>query len=598
MLEHIAIALTTIISLGMIAQWIAWRFQIPSILLLLLAGFLIGPVLGFLQPDELFKSLLFPFISFSVAIILFEGGLELNFKDLTKVGGVVRNLVTLGSLVTWVLSALALYFIVKLEFSLSVLLGAILIVTGPTVIGPLLKHMHLKRSVGSVLKWEGIVIDPIGAMLAVLVFGAILSGGFQEALAGTALGLLRTVFIGGVVGMLGAGVMIYLLKHYWLPDFLQSPVSLMMVLLVTTISNSFQAEAGLLSATLMGVCLANQKSVNVKRIVEFKESLRILLISGLFIILSARMELEQLMMMDWNTVIFIALLIFVIRPLSVFVSTLGSELHWKEKLLLSFMAPRGIVAAAVAAVFAFELIEHGFSSAFQLVSITFIVIVSTVFIYSIISPKLAIWLGLSTPNPQGVLMLGAHRWARSLALAIKKAGIDVLLIDTNYANVSSARIAGLYAVDKDALSQHSGDELDFEGLGRMIALTPNDEVNSLAAVRYHNEFGTSEVYQLSPKKESESQQEEKEKKAHYRGRYLFGKKSTYTQLEKWFDEGAEIKLKQAEKDFNLEEFLKKNQESIVPLFIVTPSKELFIFATDKLLSIKAEQTLIYLELKN
>ena len=276
MAEHFLISITSIFVFGIGAQWIAWRFNLPAILLLLIAGILAGPVFGLLDPDALMGEMFTPFISVSVAIILFEGGLSLRFSELKDSGGVIGNLVSIGVLITWVIISLSSYLIFDFGVELSILLGAILVVTGPTVIIPLLRQVRPSGQVGSILKWEGIVIDPIGAMLAVLVFEVILTTGVSAATSAILMSVVKTIFLGTLCGLAGAGVIYFILKRHMLPDFLQNPVSLMFVVLVFTVSNMFQHESGLWATTLMGIVLANQKTAYIHHIIEFKENLRVL----------------------------------------------------------------------------------------------------------------------------------------------------------------------------------------------------------------------------------------------------------------------------------------------------------------------------------
>ena len=443
--ENLLLGLAAIVICGIGAYWIAWRLHLPSILLLLIVGFIVGPVTNFLDPDLIFNHLLFPIISFSVAVILFEGGLNLHLVELREAGRVIRNLVTLGVLGTWLLITAAAFFIFKIGFPLATLLGAILVVTGPTVIIPLLRHIRPTGPVGPIIKWEGMVNDPIGAILAVLVFEAILSVGFHEATTLAITGVVKTLFVSIIIGLLSAQLLLLLLRRHWIPDFLQNPLSLMMVIGAFTLSDLFQSESGLLTVTLMGLMLANQKKVSVKHIIEFKESLRVLLISSLFIILAARMSMENLEFLNFQSFLFVGVIVLVIRPLVVFLCTLKTKLHWKEKLFLAWMAPRGIVAAAVASLFSIELINVGYPGAEYLVPITFLVIISTVAIYGLTSSPLARLLGLATPNPQGTLLIGAHVWSRALAKVLKEEGYPVLLVDTNRENIASARRTNLSA---------------------------------------------------------------------------------------------------------------------------------------------------------
>ena len=258
MSEELLISLAAILVLGIGAQWLAWRISLPAILLLLIFGFIAGPVTGLINPDELFGDLLLPLVSVSVGIILFEGGLSLKFSEVRQLTGVIRNLVTIGVLVSWILTSIISYFIFGLGLQISVLLGAVLVVTGPTVIIPLLRHVRPTGRVGSIIKWEGIIIDPIGAVLAVLVFYVIISGGFQQATTVVLISIFKTLIVGAVLGLAGAKLVIVILKRHWVPDFLQNPVALMVVVFVFACSNLVQTESGLLSVTLMGIALANQ----------------------------------------------------------------------------------------------------------------------------------------------------------------------------------------------------------------------------------------------------------------------------------------------------------------------------------------------------
>ena len=328
MTEDILIKLAAIVVVGVGAQWLAWRFRIPSILLLLLAGIFIGPITEFVNPDELLGDLLIPIVTLSVGLILFEGGLTLRFADLPGVAGVVRNLITVGAAVTWAIGTLFAWLLFDIDLSLAILFGAIIIVTGPTVIGPLLDHVRPTGRLGPILRWEGIVIDPIGAVLAVLVFEALLHDQLDEAAIDTVLAIVATVGIGTAIGLLGAGIMVHFLRRYWIPDALQNPVTLMLVIAAITVADELKSESGLLAATVMGIALANQRLVNVHHIVEFKENLRVLIIGGIFVILAAGLTIEDITDFGIERAAFLAILILVARPLAVFVSTLRSSLNW------------------------------------------------------------------------------------------------------------------------------------------------------------------------------------------------------------------------------------------------------------------------------
>lgn len=593
MAESILIGLTSVIFFGVGAQWLGWRLKLPAILLLLISGILAGPVLGLVNPDELMGDLLTPFISVSVAIILFEGGLSLRFSELKNVGGVIGNLVSIGALLTWVLTSVSGYYLFGFGWELAILLGAILIVTGPTVIIPLLRQVRPAGQVGSILKWEGIVIDPIGAMLAVLVFEVILASGFSEATHLAFMSLFKTIFFGSVIGLAGAGFLYLLLKRHLLPDFLQNPVSLMMVVVVFTVSNMFQHESGLWATTLMGIALANQKAARIHHIVEFKENLRLLLLSALFILLAARVELTNLLNnLNWNMLLFMVVLIFVIRPAAVYLSTFSSSLNWKEKLFLSWMAPRGVVAASISSIFAISLMQSGFEEANQLISIVFITIISTVAIYGLSAPWVARKLGVAKPVPRGFLIIGAHEWAIDIAAIIQEKGGKVLIADSNWKNISNAKSRNLDTYYGNVLSEFALDEINLDGMGKLISMTPNDEVNALTAIRFGEIFGRSRVFQLSPNAKTGNKQNDVT--THLTGRTLFNKELNFDRFTELYEGGKVIKSTPITEAFTFENFKETYGNDADPLFLISKEDSVQPFAIDNPPIPQAGDTLISL----
>ncbi len=600
MSEQVMISLASLIILGIGAQWLAWRLKFPSILFLLILGFVAGPVTGFLQPDLLMGDLLLPFVSLAVAIILFEGGLTLNLKELREIGGVVVGLITVGMMVTWVITAAAAYYLLDLSPQISILLGAILVVTGPTVIGPLLRHIRPNERVNDILKWEGIVIDPIGALLAVLVFEAITINvspamgvnPFQEATIEILISLGKTIFFGCLTGFAFAWLLVLLIRKYWVPDFLQVTVSLSFVVAAYLSSDLIQSGSGLFAATLMGIVMANQKYISVKSILEFKENLRVLIISILFIFLSARLNLGDFQGLSINIAWFLAILILVARPLSVFMSSIGSGLSIREKLFLSWMAPRGIVAAAVSSVFALRIAnETGMENGDAIVPVTFSVIVVTVVIYGLTSKSVARWLKVAESDSQGILFVGAHTWALEIAKAIKEEGFKVVVVDTNRSDIAKAQLAGITTVNGSVLSENVVEDIPLGGIGKLFALTSNDEVNSLSVVLFNSIFDSHELYQLLPVKTEKGKEQDFSPK-HLRGRFLFGEGINFAHLRKLFFAGAVIKSTKITKDFAYKDFVTKYGESAIPMFVINDSKELNVITTDTEAKPKAGSTII------
>jgi len=582
------IQLATIAVIGIGSQWLAWRLKLPSILLLLLSGFVLGPVTGWIDPDALLGEALFPFVSIAVGIILFEGGLTLKLKELPVSGPIIFRLISLGAVATMAVATLGARYLLGFSWPIALLTGAILIVTGPTVVGPLLRQIRPRGHAGAILKWEGILIDPVGAVLAVLLFELIRHEGVSNVPGFIAFGALTSLLVGVSFGLLGAGILILLVSRHLIPDYLQNSVTLLLVIGLFVLSAQLAHEAGLITVTVMGVALANQRWISIRHILEFKENLQILLIGVLFILLAGRVETSILTRVGWEAVVFVLLLVVVARPLGVWLSTWRSPLTSSERLFLMWLAPRGIVAAAVASIFAFELSELGYHEAELLAATIFLVIVGTVIFYGLTAGLVARRLGLSEQNPQGVLIIGAHLFARNLAEHLNRLGFRVVLLDSNYRQVISGRLAGLEVVHGNALSEETLDELELGGIGRMLALTGNDEVNTLLALHFPDVFGRSEVYQLPPGNGISNFAP-----AHMRGRFLFGADVTYGSLISQLENGATLKATTLSNAFTISDY-EATHGLIQPLCLVTRDNRLTFFTVDNQPSPKPGHTIISL----
>jgi len=549
------------------------------------------------------RTLRLPLVGSSVGLILYEGGLTLRARELRGQRRAVLMLVTAGALVTWVIGALAAFYVLRVQVELAVLLGAVLIVTGPTVIGPLLGHIRPSGAVGPILKWEGIVIDPIGALAAVLALEVILirAGAAEGAAAQqVAAAIGKTVLIGGGLGAAAAFGLVRLMRGYLVPEPLQNPLSLSLVVAVYTVSNWFQQESGLLAATVMGIVIANQSSVEIRHLLEFKENLRVLLLSALFIVLGARLEPSELGQIRWGALAaFIGILVVLARPLAVWVSTLGTGLPARDRLLMCWMAPRGIVAAAVSSVFAIALGQPGpggepvVAGAERLVAYTFAVIIATVALYGLTAPVLARRLGLSDQNPQGVLIVGGSNLARSIASALRNAvretGVEqpprIMIVDINRDNVIAAHMQGLDASHGDILEESFVESLDMRGIGRAIALTPNAEINTLALQRLAREFGGSGVFGL-PVRGREQPNVEADKpgpadpkgaSSHgHHGRTLFAPDIDIAELERRLAEGWFVKATTLTEDLPWNAYRALYGGASLMMFVVSKTGEIDI----------------------
>ncbi len=568
--------------LGVMAQWLAWRIRLPSILILLLFGLALG---YWASPDtvleklsggnrELATRVLFPIVSLSVAVIMFEGGLSLRWGQLAGNAMVVMRLITIASVITWVLSALLAHLLLGFSWPVAWLLGAILMVTGPTVVGPLLRQIQPNRRVTSILQWEGILIDPVGAIAAVLVFDAITQA--EHSTFWALLGIvLITLLVGLVVGLAFAVVLVLLTRYYWLPDYLHGVFYLVAALVAYAVSNAIRDESGLVTVTVLGIALANQKWVSVEHVLEFKEHLRVLLIGSLFILLGSRLKLSDLSDIGWGGIPFLLALILIVRPVSIWIATIGSRLPFKERLFLGAVAPRGIVAASVASVFGLKLAalsdsmppSHDWYAESQLLgSSIFLVILGTVSVCGLGAGPLARYLGLSDPDPQGLLIVGADPWVRDLAQVLVSHQFNVVLLDSNYRNFSAARMAGLNAHCVNALSDHMQESLELAGLGRLLAVTPNDEVNTLVVQEYRRFFPRQAMYQLTDQGQSSARWQTLSENR--RGRPLFDSKATSIHLNRMFREGATIKVTPLTESFTIHDFYDRHGDQSLVLMTI------------------------------
>ncbi|EMI56333.1 transporter, monovalent cation:proton antiporter-2 family protein [Rhodopirellula sallentina SM41] len=540
-------------------------------------------------------NLLFPLVALSVGVIMFEGGLTLKFAELKESGSASLRLVTIGALLSFAGNTIAAHYLLDWGWQLSALLGAILVVTGPTVIGPLLRQVRPSRRVASTLKWEGIVIDPIGAVLAVLVYEEVVLQHSVPEFSSVAMSLAWTLLVGLVLGCVGGAVLTQALRRFWVPDHLQGVAALTLALLLFAISNKLAHESGLITVTVLGIWLTNQKRLDVEHIIELKENLRTLLIGCLFIVLGSRVNLADIGAIGIPGLALVLSLVLVVRPLSVFLSLLGSPLDYRERSFIAGLAPRGIVAAAVSSVFALGMESRSdviIPGSDQLATVTFLVIIGTVAIYGIAAGPLARFLKLADQATHGVLIAGADPWVRDFASELNECKIPLLLVDTNYNKISQARMNGLRAECVNILNEHVRDELDLAGIGRFLALTPNDEVNSLALRECKHLFDSSRLYQLTFKSQNTAGRRGLTK--NLMGRELFGEGMTYTRLRELHTAGAVMKSTKLTAEFSYQDFLEKYGEHTVVMCLIDQDGGLKVNTIDDPLVPAAGQTIVAL----
>lgn len=595
-MDHLILIILAMVGLlAFTSQWLAWSLKIPAILFLLIFGILIGPVFHLINPNILFGHLLVPMIKVAVAIILFEGSLTLHFKEWKEVRSVVRNLVTIGALMTAILSAIFMHLIFKLPATVCALFGAIICVSGPTVIVPLLRIVRPKQRIANILRWEGILIDPIGAVLAALTLGVIASINDGDTLIHISLHFLETIIIASVVGASVAYWLGQSIRQRWIPEYLHNIATLTLVIAAYTASNLVDEGSGLLCVTVMGIFMANMRDVNVESILDFKENLSIMLISGIFIIIAADLNFDTLHLILIPALLLFLALQFIVRPIAVFTCTIGRNLSLNEKIMLSWICPRGIVAAAVAPIFAYRLNNLGIPGAHRLVLITFLMIICTVVFQSLTSGLLARLLNVSEPEPKGFLIYGANAIGRLLAKAMNEHGYHAIVADTDWVKVSKARMEGLDAFYGNPASEHADRHLNLIGIGNMAAVTANSDLNALAVLRYRNEFGQAHVFTIQTQ-ESTPTREKHAVATRFRGQLLFSDDMTYDLLEAAITHGATVKKTQLTKTFDYHAFKQAHHGYTLPLFALDSKGKLHFFLLNESPEPKNGWTIISLSL--
>ncbi len=598
--------LAAIIILGILAQWVAWRTRVPAILPLILIGLFVGPISTYFTPDGskwldpiygdsehtgLFSSdVLFNFVSLSIGIILFEGGLTLKFKELRGVRDVIINLISIGSVVTFVGGGIAAHYIIGANWEIAFLFAGLIIVTGPTVIAPILRNVPLNRNVGSILKWEGILIDPIGALVAVLVFQFIISGEGVGYTFHAVQAFGKIVIIGTSIGFTSAYSLNYLIQKKLIPHYLLNVFTLALVLGVFVASDEMAHESGLLAVVVMGMVLGNLNVPEIKGILDFKESLSVLLISVLFILLSANIEMKHLeILLNWNCLLLFTIVVFVLRPLGVYLSTAKSELSFNEKAFISWVGPRGIVAAGIASLFGLKL--TGVIEGAQYVTpLVFMIVAGTVLLNATTARIVAKWLGVIQETSDGVLIIGINRASRHIAKYLRDHNRHVVLIDNNRTSVQTAKSEGLEAFQENIYNDELGDNMELLDVGYLLAMTSSPEVNKFAVTKFKDEFGENGTYRLVTPEELKGDPKDIAKEG------LFSCTDDYINLGEVvrdYPEFHEIELNSRE---HFDEMIEKIHQRIksIPLFLKKENSKIIILTaiTDDLKVQKGDK-LIY-----
>ena len=569
--DTLILSVALIGALGLGAQWIAWRLQAPAIVLMALAGLTVGPLWAavtghpLLNPDEEFGDLLRPIISLAVAVILFEGGLVLKFDNLRDAGPAVRRMVFVGGPLAWLLGSFAAHYAAGLDWASSTVFAGVMVVTGPSVIMPLLRQSKLSGRTGAALKWEGIVNDPIGALFAVIAFEVVRVTSGGGSLFATAAWIFCAAIVGVVLGVVFGIAIARAFRAGWAPEYLKAPLIFASVILCYALAETVEGEMGLVAVTAYGMTLANTKLAGLEELRKFKEDIAVLLVSGVFVILTANLTIETIQAaISWRTLAFLVCMLFIVRPVSIWLSTYGT-LERNEALLLGWIAPRGIVAVAVSGLFGQLLMDlqetsnYEFTGAEMISPLAFAMVFATVVLHGFSIGPLARRLGLSLSGKPGVLIIGVNPWSIDFARELNAVGVDTTLADSNWRRLKPARDAGVETFFGEVLSEEAELRLDHARFDTSIALSANEPYNALVSSHFASELGRHKVYQLSS---SEGEDEDpKGINVEARGRTLIKRGRSYDSLLRDHYRGWEFAKTQLTNKYDLKQFIADRPQS-------------------------------------
>lgn len=582
-----------VIALGVFSQWLSWKIQWPSIVIMSIAGLVIGPALGLLNPEQDLGSLYSPIISLAVAVILFEGSTTLDIREVRSISKSVFRVVTVGAFLAWILGSLAAHYIAGLSLEVAFIIGGLFIVTGPTVIIPLLRQSKLKPRVSALLKWEGIIVDPAGPLLALFAYEVI------KVLVSDTLGMMElgkfllASLLAILIGYIFAKVLSWMANKGLFPEYLKSPITLSLVFICFGISEVIMHETGMLAVTVMGLVLAREKKrvSALGNISHFIENVSVILTSTIFILLTASLTRETIAEVFSIQIIgFVIVMLFVVRPLSIWISTIGTELTNREKTLIGWIAPRGIVALTVSGYFATILMDDGYREAGLLTTLTFALVFITVCAHGFTLAPLAKKLKLASESEPGVLIVGASSFSIALAYKLKELGNPVLISDTSSGKLKLIRKKGIETYSGQILDEHSQFEIDLTPYEFILVLSDDPNYNALVTQSFLPEFGYNKTFTIA----TERLDEEKDGgfpttvKAHM----LFDEEHVFTELNKKINTTYSIESKQANDNY---EKIEEAQVGGYPLCVRKKDGSIAFKTLKDSPSVDKEDIIIYLE---
>ncbi|MCL2925218.1 MAG: cation:proton antiporter [Trichodesmium sp. MAG_R04] len=507
---NITLLIIFTVASGIASQVVAAYLQVPAIVFLLLFGILVGKDgLGLVHPN-LLGSGLEVIVSLFVAPILFEGGLNLELRELGRVSGSIRNLVTIGTLITLIGGGMAAHWLGEFPWPIAFLYASLVVVTGPTVVGPLLKQVSVDRQVATLLEGEGVLIDPIGAILAVLVLNIVLNKGAAT------IGLFRDLVVGLgmgiIIGGVGGWVLGFSLKRAkFLSEELANLVVLAALWGMFGLAEVVRSESGLMATVVAGIVVGAAEIPELRLIRRFKGQLTMLGVSVLFILLAADLSLASVVALGWGSIFTVLSLMFLVRPLNILICTWNSQLDWRQKIFVSWVAPRGIVSASVSSLFAILLTQNGINGGDSIKALVFLTIMVTVLSQGLTARFVAQFLGITSNAATGAVIVGSNPLSRLIGKIFKERGESMVLIDTNEESCKQAEKEGLQAYKSSALDVNVLEEAGLESVGTFLAMTNNGEVNLVLAQRAAEEFKPPRVLAIYPKSPQQKNQNNKEK---------------------------------------------------------------------------------------
>lgn len=574
-MENTVLIVTLVGLLGIGAQWLAWRTNLPGIVLMAIAGLIAGPVLGILRPEEAFGDYYKPIISLAVAVILFEGGLQLKFSELRGLGRGIGQIVLLGGPLVWIFGSMAGHYVAGLDWPTAILFAGIMIVTGPTVIIPLLRQAKLSSRPSALLKWEGIVNDPVGALAAVITFEFIIARtaahleGWQ---------VFGSLLIGSILcilwGLLVGRGLAEVFRRGWAPEYLKASILLAGIFLAFSLANVLQEEGGLIAVTVMGITMANAKLPSINQLRHFKENITILFVAGVFVLLTANLTWDTLALIDGRIMAFVVVMLIIVRPLAIMLSTIGSGLSLSERILVSWIAPRGIVAVAVSGLFAASMTaENGFRDGDLMVPLSFAMVFATVILHGFTIAPLGKLLGLASKAPPGVLIVGASPWSIAMAKRLKELDFPVLVSDPSYRRLKGARENGIETFYGEILSEVTEHHIEFNRYGYLLALTGNESHNALVCTDLAPEMDRNATYQLSARGRAED--DRKAVSFSLQGRQFIDEKVGLEDLMSKHWAGWSFHFTRLSDEYSPESFLEKLPEDAMLIMVQRKSGLLF-----------------------